>query len=361
MWAIHIAVGIAGAAVATGTLLSAVRTAVLPRGVSALLSRAVFTGVRWVFLLRLGRAASYERRDKVFASYAPISLLVLLQAWLLGNLIGFAGVHWALGHMGWRRAFDVSGSSLFTLGFIAPHGGPETAVTFFEAGIGMLLVALLISYLPAIYNAFSRREVVVAQLHVRAGTPPSGTELIRRAWTIGRKDTLSVTWSTAEVWFTELQETHTSFPSLVFFRSPQPEHSWITAAGATLDAAALLSSTVDKPREAEPQLCLRAGTLALREIARYYRVPFDPDPAPTDPITISRAEWEAAADELAASGVPVRADRDQAWIDFSGWRVNYDRVLVVLAGITMAPYAPWSSDRSVATQPTMGMRPRARH
>ena len=49
---------------------------------------------------------------------------------------------------------------------------------------------------------------------------------------------------------------------------------------------------------------------------------------------------------MAGAGVPLKADRDQAWRDFAGWRVNYDIVLLSLARLTQAPAAPWSSDRS---------------
>lgn len=86
--------------------------------------------------------------------------------------------------------------------------------------------------------------------------------------------------------------------------------------------------------------------LCLREIADFFAIPHNPHPRPDDPISISRAEFEAALDELAAEGVPLKPDRDQAWHDFAGWRVNYDTILRALAGLVMAPPAMWSSDRA---------------
>jgi hypothetical protein len=132
----------------------------------------------------------------------------------------------------------------------------------------------------------------------------------------------------------------------VFFRSPQPDHNWVTAAGAVLDSAALTLSTVEIPRDVQAEFCLRAGYLCLRRLAGFFRVPFDPDPAPDDPISVSRAEWDEVVAQLEREGVPLKADRDQAWRDFTGWRVNYDTVLLALANIVGAPTAPWSSDRS---------------
>jgi hypothetical protein len=113
-----------------------------------------------------------------------------------------------------------------------------------------------------------------------------------------------------------------------------------------LDSAALLTAVVAGARRPEPQLCIRAGTLALRRISRMFSIPFDPDPAPDDPISIDRSEFDAACAALEAAGAELRADRDQAWRDFAGWRVNYDEPLVALAGRLMAPQAPWSSVRS---------------
>jgi hypothetical protein len=87
----------------------------------------------------------------------------------------------------------------------------------------------------------------------------------------------------------------------------------------------------------------------MRRIADFYGVPHDPQPKAHDPISIGRDEFEEAVARLETSGVPLKSDRDQAWVDFAGWRVNYDTVLIALASLTMAPYAPWSSDRSISS------------
>lgn len=115
------------------------------------------------------------------------------------------------------------------------------------------------------------------------------------------------------------------------------------------------------PRSPQAELCLRAGFLALRRIAAYYEIAFDPAPSPADPIAVSREEFLVEYERLASEGVPVRPDREQCWRDFAGWRVNYDAVLLGLAGLTMAPYAQWSSDRSLRPQsPAITRRSRNR-
>ncbi len=150
-----------------------------------------------------------------------------------------------------------------------------------------------------------------------------------------------------EEWFIDIEESHISFAALVFFRSPQPERSWITSAGCVLDSAAIILSTVDRPRSAPAQLMLRSGFLCLRRLADYFGIRYDPDPRPDDPISVTRREFDLVVIELQAAGVPLKADLDQAWKDFAGWRVNYDTVLIALASLVFAPTARWSSDRPV--------------
>jgi hypothetical protein len=335
-----------GATIVVATLGSAIKTVILPRASASSITRWVFLTMRRVYLVIAPRNLSYERRDRRLATYAPISLTVTLAVWLVLVLVGYTLIFIGVDGLSVREAFTLSGSSLFTLGFAHPSALPATILVFTEAAIGLFLLALLITYLPAIYSAYARREVGVTALEVRAGSPPSAREMVWRHWTLERMGELGAVWQEWERWYVDVEESHTSLPSLVFFRSPQPDHSWVTAAGAVLDSAALTVSTIDIPRDVNAEFCLRAGYLCLRRIAGFFKVPFDPDPAPDAPISVSREEWQATVDELERDGVPLKADREQAWRDFAGWRVNYDTVLLALANIAGAPSAPWSSDRS---------------
>ena len=351
-----------GALVVIATFGSAVRTVILPRGIPAKLGRVVFISMRSLFRLRIGRNASYERRDRVMAAYAPTSLLMLLVVWISLVLVGYTGMFWGVGSRSVRQAFTLSGSAILTLEFERPPDIPATVLAFSEAALGLILLAMLITYLPSIYGAFSRRESAVTALEVRAGSPPSGVEMIERYWVLERIDQLDEVWVRWEDWFVDLEETHLSFPAVVFFRSPQPDHSWVTAAGAVLDAASLSLAAVDIPRNVRAEFCIRAGYLALRRVADFFGIPYDPAPKRGDPITIGRIEFNQACERLAAAGIPLKPSLDEAWLDFAGWRVNYDTVLVALAGLTIAPYAPWSSDRSLRDwrPPLLRRRTRAR-
>ena len=227
------------------TLFSAIRTLVLPRAIQDPITSFTFTAIRWMLNFPLRWSDNYQDRDRVMAYYAPFALLTLLPVWLLLVAIGYTAIFWGLGIPGWYDAFLLSGSSLLTLGFARAENFVQLNLVYSEATIGLLLIALLIAYLPTMYAAFQRRESAVALLEVRAGNPPSAVEMLVRFNRIHGLSQLHETWQSWENWFVDLQESHTSLSMLVFFRSPQARHSWITASGTVLDAAALSLSTLD--------------------------------------------------------------------------------------------------------------------
>lgn len=350
-----------GAVLAVWSVSSAVRTMVVPRPLQSVIARGVFEGVRGALRVFMGRSPTYAKRDRVMALYGPVSMLVLPVVWLALVHVGFTGMYWGLASRSARSAFELSGSSLFTLGSRSARDLPTQTLSFVEASMGIGLLALLITYLPSLYGTFNRRELAVALLEVRADNPPSGPNMIIRYHRIEWDGGLNQVWRDWETWFADVEETHSSLPALTFFRSPQPTHSWVTAAGAVLDGAALRASTVEGPPEPQADLCIRAGYVALRRLSDFFQIPYDPDPSPGDPISVGRDEFDAVCDRMAAAGVPLQADRDQAWLDFAGWRVNYDAPLLGLAALTMAPDAPWSSDRGMPfRRPPLVIRPRWR-
>jgi hypothetical protein len=327
------------------TVFSALQTFVLPRSAPDPIVRLIFRGLRWLFNLGMRGATSYEQRDAILAFFAPVGLLLMVPAWLSLMSIGYAAMYWALGVNDWYQAYILSGSSLLTLGFERYDGLAINLLVFSEAALGLIMVALLIAYLPTIYGAFSRREALVTMLDVRAGTPPSAVELILRYNRLHGLDQLGTLWQTWEAWFADVEESHTSLTALVFLRSPIPQRSWVTAAGAVLDAASLVNAAVDTPHDMQADLTIRAGYLALRSITNFFTVNHINSPNPDESISVSREEFDTAWEVLRAQGVPLKPDRDLAWRNFTGWRVNYDLALLALVRITNAPPAPWSSDR----------------
>lgn len=341
----EVAAVLAGAALVLWTLASAIRTIVVPRALPVALTRVHFRALRRVFDVIARPARSYETFDRVLALYAPFALVLLPGVWVTLVLVGFAAIFWGSGVQPLYEAFRLSGSSLYTLGFDLPSGYGRVIVSFVEAGLGLAVLSLMISYLPTIYGAFRTREALVSMLEVRSGIPPTPARLLARYARIGWLDQVQGDlFDPWERWFVDVEESHTSQASLAFFRSPTPYRNWVNAAGCVLDAASIYRSAVVSAVSTRPDLMIRTGFLCLRRIADFYGVPYDADPAPTDPISVTRQEFDETCDELEAAGVPLVPDREQAWRDFAGWRVNYDTVLRSLAALVDAPPAPWIGD-----------------
>ncbi len=370
--ALLVVVGLGGVLV---VIDSVVRTFVLPRASLAPLSR-LLVGLLWLVFAGLARSRrSYRHRDRVMAMYAPVLLVSMPVVWLVLLWLAFTPLVLVAGrHSGaltarsggstsdWLLALRQSGSNLWTLGFEPPSGTLAASLSFAEATAGPIVVALLISYVPTIYATFSAREQMVTQLEIRAATPPTPTALLRRAQAAGYLADIDAYLAEWERWFVQLQETHTSLVPLIFLRSPHPDRSWITAAGAVLDTAALRMSVVDLAFRPSGGLCIRAGSLALRQVSDLVGIAYDADPRPGDPLTITRTEFDEVVSQLREANVPVVEDLEAAWIAFRGWRINYDVPLVGLAGKLMAPLAPWSSDRSLRrARPRLSLRWRGTH
>jgi hypothetical protein len=346
----RVAVALAAVAVAVLAVRSAVRAIVVPRGIPDRLTRIVFRSVDAPTAWRAARASSPGQLDRRTFSLGIRLLLALLVTWLGAIWLAGTGLQWAVGGGSAGRAFGASASALTTLG-VTSAGGGSSAVAYIEAVLGVGLLALIIGYLPSLYAAFSRREALVSKLAMRTGQPPAAPVILRRLWRpAGPQTVLNETWRAWEDWFVDLSESHTSFPMLAFFHSPQTDKSWITAAGAVLDAVGLALAAVEADWGPETEMCLHAGVVSLRHIADFHGIPYRRDAA-AETIGVKKHEVIAACQEMKAAGVAVVSDLDAAYDRFRARRAAYDRLLLALCAYVYAPPAPWSSDRVVAARP----------
>ncbi len=200
----------------------------------------------WRFACRLLPAGKY--RENALSIFGPLSLFGLFACWVAALIVGFALVHWGArslpGELGgeFRQCLYQSGETFFTLGYgdVTPDTYFGKALAVIEAGTGFGFMAVIIGYLPVLYQAFSRRELNIALLDARAGSPPTVGELFRRA--DGFRDCPEVErfmgeW---EVWAAELLESHLSYPILSFYRSQHDNQNWLAALAVVLDASAVL-------------------------------------------------------------------------------------------------------------------------
>ena len=339
----------------TATLLDVFRTLVMPRAtrgrlrLARFLFRPMWRPWRWVGL----RSKTTAGRERVLATAAPFFFFVELGGWAFLAVLSYALILWSPGfapgmhgheHERFATALYFSGSSLFTIGFgDVVATGWTRAIVLAEGATGLGLVAVVIGYLPVLYQAFNRREVGVLLLDARAGSPPSGPELLYRMGGAGASTSLWELFGEWERWAADVLETHLSYPLLAFFRSPHDNTSWVTALGSVLDAATLMLTAVEKEPDERARLLYGTGVHAVEDLFYYFRL--------TERETeISRQEFEAAMEDLKSVGIPVRPV-DEALANFTKKREKYAPRLDALAVLLAAPPAQWIGDRS-----TLGAR-----
>ena len=346
MTALRLAVLLAGIVVLVADAYSVLTVLIVPRAASSRLAYPMVLA-RGLFRRVATLARTYATQDRILALSEPVALIVLLTTWLTMAVLGFTLVNWGIGSQPFVEAFSEAGSSVFTLGFTLSHTEGSRVVDFVAAGTGMVLVALQIAYLPTLYAAYNRRETLVTLLESRAGSPAWGPELLIRHQLVGTVDNLANLFAEWERWAADVAESHSTYPSLLYLRSPRSTNSWIVSLVAVMDAAALLLAIDPEGAPIEARMCIRMGFTCLRDIARATRIPYDPDPQPEDPLVMTRAQFDDARDRLLASGFPTSRTADEAWAHFRGWRVNYEAVGYAIAYRFNAPPAMWSGPRQL--------------
>ncbi len=303
-----------GVALILGVLFEAFETMLLPRRISrAFRATRFFYLQSWWLWTAVARTIGIPRRRSMFLSYfGPLSLLVLFTLWAVGLVGGFALLQWSLGtplggSVGDRPGLDVysylSGVTFFTLGYgdVTPIGRLGRSLAVVETGIGFGFIAVVIGYLPVLYQAFSRRETAINLFDARAGSPPTaGTLLVRNA-RYADLELLSQLLSEWERWAAEILESQISFPVLSFYRSQHDNQSWVAALTVILDASAIVVTSVAGPVRNQAYLTFAmARHVAVDLCQAVYAPPVEPpeDRLPAAKLADLRASLRAAGLEL---------------------------------------------------------------
>ncbi len=339
----------AGILILAWTLLDVFRTLVMPRAARGRfrLSRVLFLLLwrpwRWIGV----RRRSMQARERFLAVAAPFLFFLLLVGWVSLALVGYALIVWSPaflhgvggGNATFGDALYFGGTSLFTLGFGAVVAtGWTRAVQVAAAATGLGLVAVVIAYLPVLYQAFNRREVGVLLLDARAGSPPSGPELLHRMGSAGEASALPELFAEWERWVADVLETHMSYPLLALFRSPHDNTSWITSLGSVLDAATLIITSVEGEPHQRAKLLYGTGVHAVEDLFYYYRLTEREAVIQTD-------EFDDVLQNLKDDGYSIRPV-DDAFELFTEKRAKYASRLDAIAVLLAAPPGQWIGDRS---------------
>lgn len=326
-------------------------TIVLPRRVTRQF-RMTRLFYRWTWVPWRALAAlrgSKKKRDAMLSYYGPLSLLMLFAFWGVSLLFSFALIHYgdgarlsgAVTASRFGSALYLSGTTLFTLGLgdITPATGLGRFVTVCEAGLGFGFLALVIGYLPVLYQSFSRREVTISLLDARAGSPPTAFELLRR-------NTGSVTDSFEELtgvlshwenWAAELMESHLSYPVLAYFRSQHDNQSWIGALTAILDVCALAMVGLEGMCQYQARMTFAIARHALVDLSQVFGAAPDKDGADG---RLSQEDLALIRRELSTAGIRV-PDNSAADEELTRLRGLYEPYAIALARHLVLELPPW--------------------
>jgi hypothetical protein len=343
-----------GLTIAAGLTLAAIvlwdsfETILLPRRASGnvRLTRWVITGLWWAWRLAARPVRTRPARIGFLSVFGIFGLLVLLAVWAAGLILAFGLLHWGAGANlrdpqgppGFGTCLYFSASTFFTLGLgeVVPVGPLERLLAVIEAGMGFGFLALMLSYLPVLYQAFSRRESRITMLDEWAGSPPSAGQLLRRAGEARdprRLDELLRDWETTT---SELLESHLSYPILAFFRSQHDNQSWLASLTTVLDACAIVTAGLDDVPPFQARMTFAIARHAVVDVSQVFALrPRSDDPERLPPAELARLrEW------LGAHGVTLPADEGWAervtdarrlyepyvhalarhlWIELPGW------------------------------------------
>jgi Ion channel len=348
-------IGALGVILLAVILWDAFETIILPRRVTRRfrLTGAFYryTGAPWLAVAR--RMKPGRRREGFLGVFGPLSVLALFGVWAGALILAFAMVQWAgasllegaAGLHSFRAQLYFSGTSFFTLGLgdVAPHTPFARVVTVLEAGTGFGFLAIVISYLPVLYGAFSRREVNISLLDARAGSPPTAAELLRRHTRQQNLESLDEYLRAWELWAAELMESHLSYPVLCYFRSQHNNQSWVSALATILDTCALLIAHTEGKLRWQAELTFAISRHALVDLAQALGIPPRQDASERFDSPIL-AELRKI---LGAAGAPLCVAR-QGEETLLKLRRMYEPFLFGFSESLLMPLPPWTSARTSA-------------
>lgn len=335
-----------GAASIFVVLRDAFETIVLPRRPTRRLRlTSLFFNATWTVTRRLALRVRGDRRESILSYYGPLWMISLIVTWAMIILVAFALIQWGAGSdidvpegdASFFMDLYLSGSTLFTLGIgdVRPSAPLSRFLTVVEAGFGLGFLALVIGYLPVLYSAFSRREVLISLFDARAGSPPSASELIRRYSARADPTELNRTLEEFERWSAELLETHISYPVLAFYRSQHDRQSWLAAIATILDTTAVLRASGDPRFADQAKLTFAMARHTVIDLAGVLRAaPVSGEPRLTE------TDFEHLWLTLAAAGLslPSRAEFQRQLSEISA---TYESQVEAISRLLLIPLPAW--------------------
>src|SRR5437660_3167045 len=325
----------------------AFETIVLPRRVTRRIRLArLFNRLSQMGWKSIGRLIRSRARWESFRGYlGPLSLLALLVFWAVLFVFGFGLLLWGLAlplsapdrPISFLTYLYLSGTTFFTLGLgdVTPMPGVGRVLVVTEVALGFIFLALVISYVPIIYQAFSRRGLRISLLDSRAGSPPTAVELLRRNHVGKNVEELRMLLHDWEVWCADILESHLSYPILAFYRSQHDQQSWVEALTVILDTCALILTNIDGTRNEAAKFTFAIARHAVVDLAQVLNI------SPTPAVNrLSSTEFTHLQDLLAVSGIRLK-EGTTAEQKLAELRETYEPFVSTLAERIQVSLPPW--------------------
>jgi hypothetical protein len=344
----HVLATIAGIGLLLTVLLDAFETVILPRRIRRALRLSSFfyrnTWVPWIRIAR--RIQSSSQQENFLGYFGPLSLIVLLALWAAGLVFGFALLQFGAGDHVQLNGQPVkfyellyhSGETFFTLGYgdILPTSKGARFLAVFEAGMGFGFLGTIIGYLPTIYSSFSRREIEISLLDVRAGSPPTAAELLGRFGSSPRQDIVDQIFRDWERWAAEVLESHISYPALSFFRSQHSNQTWLGALTTILDATSLIIAGVGGIRSEQAKSTFAMARHAVVDLSQIVNARYDPH----SPDRLPPEELARLRTALSERGLKFR-EGTEAEQKLAYLRSQYEPYALAMARNLFINLPPW--------------------
>lgn len=357
----------------------------VPRPTSSVLTHLIRVTTQAMISLTVKVVHSYPAQHRYLTGLGPMIVVGTLFIAVMGFLIGFALVIYALDGSDATQALLQSGSALLTLGIVQVVDPGQVAVTLAAAFTGMVLIAVLVGYLLLLFTAYNAREAGITQSTMWAGEPAWGPELLCRRALAGKGplDPQAEGWID---WVCELRVGQTTYPVLAYFRSSGPWRGWPMTLISRLDAACLELAVARHKNAGDLSALLAEGvqTMAVmrQNLTRRRRIPtagaadmWPPlssaglkrpgealyrairtdgqrstrYPAQTTALlsALPQQDFVQAVALLRAAGIELRDDLDAAWERFRELRGQYEDNAYIIAERIHAAPAPWTGTRRV--------------
>ena len=334
----HVLISILGLCLLFAILRSMIRIALMNRHYRDFFAQFTDRAVYGVVSLLVRRKRSTKARHSVLVWLFPAYMLSLIVVYFVGAMAAFALLYWGTGAVDtWRQAFIASGSGLNTLGFATPTTLVGQWLSIPEGALGLGIVVFLFTFIPSYQAVIRSREDKTSWLYVRANDQPTGLTLLEWCQRAGVESSMKDLWEAWEDWFRMLGDTHSVLPMLSMSPSVQSGQSWVLAAAAVLDAAALAASSIDTRDVESAKVCVRTGTRALLAITE--ALGRASSAVGQQQGRSSKRGYESARARLCSAGMPLRsaADEETQWQEFLSLRGQYEEALFFIARRTFAP------------------------